>query len=30
MAIVLDAPGKLMHARKGEDTPESLEAQRQR
>lgn len=30
MAIVLDVPGEMMYARKGEDTPENLEAQRQR
>lgn len=29
LVLVLDAPGELMHARKGEDTPEALETQRQ-
>jgi thymidylate kinase len=30
MALVLDVPGDLMHARKGERDPEDLEAERQR
>ncbi len=29
LVLVLDVPGDVMYARKGEDTPESLEAQRQ-
>jgi hypothetical protein len=28
--FVLDAPGEVLHARKGEHTPEKLEEQRQR
>ena len=30
LVVVLDAPGSVMFARKGEDSPEALEAQRQR
>jgi thymidylate kinase len=30
LVVVLDAPGKLLYARKGEETPEFLEAQRQK
>jgi ADP-heptose:LPS heptosyltransferase/O-antigen/teichoic acid export membrane protein len=29
LVLILDAPGEVMYARKGEDTPEALEAQRQ-
>src|SRR5262249_27796523 len=29
LVLVLDAPGEVMFARKGEDSPEALEAQRQ-